>query len=305
MWGVDAPTAASAVRAVAPAVAEADAAALALSLQYVTYDAAGSHRVARAMAELTDAAPVLVRSKTLRRNVEGAFWEAHDPLVVAPEPVVATWALEDSAIARVVRVDIHRSGLASVLDRMERELLPTQIQSVLITAVLVLLVLSVLFRSLGAGVLMVLPLAGAVVLNFGAIGYLGLGLDSFTAMVAAIAIGLGVDYSIHFTHRLRRELAGSGGDLRAGLERALRTSGVAISINAVSVGAGFLVLLAASCQHVRRFGGLTSLTMFAAGLFTLLVLPSLYLTIRPRFLRAADTRAGDAPRTAPGDRTAP
>ncbi|NIQ55650.1 MAG: MMPL family transporter [Gemmatimonadetes bacterium] len=144
-----------------------------------------------------------------------------------------------------------------------------------------------------------------MVLNFGAIGYLGLGLDSFTAMVAAIAIGLGVDYSIHFTHRLRRELAGSGGDMRIGLERALRTSGVAIAINAVSVGAGFLVLLAASCQHVRRFGGLTSLTMFAAGLFTLLVLPSLYMTIRPRFLGAVDGREAGTRRTAPTDHATP
>ncbi|NIP82164.1 MAG: hypothetical protein GWM90_24260, partial [Gemmatimonadetes bacterium] len=118
VWGADASTGASVIRAVAPTVADEDAAALALSLRYVTYDAAGSHRVARAMAQVTGAAPVLARSTALRRNLEGAFWEAHDPMVVAPEPVVATWALGDSAIVRLVPVDVHRSGLASVLDQM-------------------------------------------------------------------------------------------------------------------------------------------------------------------------------------------
>ncbi len=53
----------------------------------------------------------------------------------------------------------------------------------------------------------------------------------------------------------------------------------------MSVGLGFLVLLAAGGQHIRRFGGLTSLAMLAAGLFTLLFLPALYVKLRPRFLR--------------------
>ncbi|MFV1989020.1 MAG: hypothetical protein ACC682_17245, partial [Gemmatimonadota bacterium] len=51
-----------------------------------------------------------------------------------------------------------------------------------------------------------------------------------------------------------------------------------------SVGLGFLVLLLAGGQHIRRFGGLSSLTMFVAAALTLTLLPALYLRIRPRFL---------------------
>ncbi len=134
-------------------------------------------------------------------------------------------------------------------------------------------------------------------------GYLSLGLDSFTAMVASIAIGLGVDYAIHFTHRLRREVVRSGGSSARALYATLRTSGVAILVNAVSVGLGFLVLLAATCQHIRRFGGLTSLAMLVAGSFTLLLLPALYAQLRPRFVEARPPGSGPSgkhePRSVP------
>ncbi len=84
------------------------------------------------------------------------------------------------------------------------------------------------------------------------------------------------------------------------LTKTMQTSGVAIVVNALSVGLGFLVLLGAGGQHIRRFGGLTSLAMLAAGLFTLLLLPALYLKLRPRFLRVetstADSRSEMATR---------
>ncbi|KKK88681.1 hypothetical protein LCGC14_2740730, partial [marine sediment metagenome] len=66
----------------------------------------------------------------------------------------------------------------------------------------------------------------------------------FTAMIASMAIGLGIDYAIHFISRLRDELRVDG-DEPAALKRTMRTTGVSIIINAFSVGLGFTVLLAA------------------------------------------------------------
>jgi predicted RND superfamily exporter protein len=286
VWGVDAAGVDAAVRAAAPGIDEWEREALDLSLERITFDAIGRQRVGAAMATLEAAAPAMVRDSLLRRNVRGAFWEAHGPLMVVNGTVAEGWGLEESGAVRVVPVSIGRSGLASVLAQMEAELLPTQIRSLLLTLVVVLVLLSLVFRSPVAGGLMVVPLVATIAVNFGAMGYLSLGLDSFTAMVASIAIGLGVDYSIHFTHRFRQELARVSGRTFQALRNALETSGVAILVNAVAVGLGFMVLLAATCQHIRRFGGLTSLTMVIAGSFTLLLLPALYLTVRPRFLHA-------------------
>jgi hypothetical protein len=272
-----------------PGVDQHDQAALALSLAHITNEVVGSRRVAGAMATLA-AVQALRQDSVLRRDVRGVFWEAHAPLMVLSDSDAERWGVRGSDAARAVPISVSRSGLASVLDRMETELLPTQIQSLLVTLVVVVVLLSLMFRSPLAGVLMVTPLAAAIVMNFGAMGYLSLGLDSFTAMVATIAIGLGVDYAIHFTHRLRRELARVGARTQGALTNTLQSSGVAILVNALSVGVGFLVLLAATCQHIRRFGGLTSLAMLVAGGFTLLLLPSLYVHLKPRFLEPRGIR---------------
>jgi uncharacterized protein len=171
-----------------------------------------------------------------------------------------------------------------VLKQMEEELTPTQVESVAITLAVVVVLLGLIFRSWVGGILALAPLVVTILVNFGVMGFLNIGLDSFTAMVASIAIGLGIDYAIHFTHRLRKELATAAGDAEEALRRTLSTSGVAIIVNAASVGLGFLVLLAAGGQHIRRFGGLSSLTMFVAAALTLTLLPALFLRVRPRFL---------------------
>jgi predicted RND superfamily exporter protein len=282
--GPDSSAAAAAIRGVMSRLAPLDRGALALSLARVLDEAVGSRRVADAVAALAEDAPDVTRDSVLHRNVRGILWEAHAPLFVFGRGAAERWGLDVRDGTGQVPVQFARAGLASVLERMEAELLPTQIQSVLLTLLIVVLLLAVIFRSPIAGIVMVLPLTATIVVNFGAMGYLSLGLDSFTAMVASIAIGLGVDYAIHFTHRFRREVVRGGGSRARALQETLQTSGVAILVNAVSVGLGFLVLLAATCQHIRRFGGLTSLAMLVAGSFTLLLLPSLYVQLRPRFV---------------------
>jgi uncharacterized protein len=283
-WGVDAGAAEAALRTAVSGIDEGSTEALGLSLESVSFDAMGRQRVATAMAALAEAAPRLAEDSVLRRNLSGALWEAHEPLIVLDGEVADQWRVDDAAAIRVVPATIRRSGLASVMKQMEEELLPTQIRSVLLTFVVVPVLLSLIFRSPVAGTLMVVPLAATIVVTLGAMGYLSLALDSFTAMVASISIGLGVDYAIHFTHRFRRELHRPGTRTSGALRRTLQTSGVAILVNALSVGLGFLVLLAAGGQHIRRLGGLTSLAMLVAGLFTLVLLPALYLRLQPRFL---------------------
>ena len=270
---------------------------LALSLGAVAGDVLGAARVAASMAKLEQLAPSLAEDGAMRRDVGGTLWEASAPLW-AVEPTVADLVAgaDGRAEVRRVPVDFARTGMASVLKEMEDELTPTQVQSLLTTLIFVIVLLALIFRSFWGAVLMVVPLLGTILINFGVMGYLGIGLDAFTAMVASIAIGLGIDYAIHFTHRYRRELSATGGDAATALKQTMATSGAAILVNSASVGLGFLVLLAAGGQHIRRFGGLTSLTMLVAGVLTLTLLPALFLWIRPKFLGM-----GPRPSTAAGE----
>lgn len=224
-------------------------------------------------------------NSNLRRDLKGTLWRTRDPiLIAAAEDVARIFPETPERSLRPVNMRVVQTGLAPVLKRMEEELTPTQVESLTITMVLVIILLAFIFRSWVGGVLAVVPISLTILINFAVMGYLGIGLDSFTAMIASVAIGLGIDTDIHFISRFREEMKTSPSRLAA-LQRTLNTTGISIIINALAVGMGFLILLAAGGQHIRRFGGLTALTIFISALFTLTILPALLLTIQPRFLR--------------------
>jgi predicted RND superfamily exporter protein len=265
-----------------------DASFLAESLQRVVEASIGEARIAFAMQRLQEMMPgLLTKGQNLLRDIRGTLWQVNEGLAYVDSTVAADLLSENSAaVLRDVDLKLSQTGLAPVLKRMEQELIPTQVASLMITLVFVIILLSFIFRTAIGGLLAVIPIILTVLVNFSVMVYLDIGLDSFTAMIASIAIGLGIDYAIHFLSRLRDELRVDGNELAA-LKRTANTTGVAIIVNGLAVGLGFAVLLFAGGQHLRRFGGLTSLTMVVSGLFTLTVLPSLFLLLKPAFIKRA------------------
>ena len=102
-------------------------------------------------------------------------------------------------------VVLHPSGTARSSETFMSLIVLGQARSLALALVLVLLINTVVFRSLIAGLLMLLPVGVATVLNFGMLGWLGVPLGVTTALMSSIAIGIGVDYAIHFVAAYRRE----------------------------------------------------------------------------------------------------
>jgi hypothetical protein len=92
----------------------------------------------------------------------------------------------------------------------------TQVRSVLLSLLGSALVVAALARSLRLGLLGVVPAALSVLFSLGAMGALGVPLGIATSMFAAITVGIGVDYAIHFLHWLRRERGLGGADETGG-----------------------------------------------------------------------------------------
>lgn len=291
----------------APMVDREDAQFLAESLAEVIRVALGEARVAPAVARVVELLPPsMSENERLRRDVKGILWQANENLmgVDADAAMGVLSGGEDDAVVREVEWQFRQTGLPPVLYRMEAELTPTQVESLLVSLFFVIVLLSIIHRSFLGGVLSVVPILMTILVNFAVMGFSGIGLDSFTAMIASIAIGLGIDTDIHFVSRLRGELRTDGDELSA-LQRTTRTTGVSILINALAVGLGFLVLLAAGGQHIRRFGGLTALTILLSAVFTLTILPSLLFWLKPKFLRLAAEEGrgemvGEVPLPQPG-----
>ena len=121
--------------------------------------------------------------------------------------------------------------------------------------------------------------------NFAVMGFTGITLNVATALIASLAVGVGIDYTIHFIEAFKREYPG-GGDY---LYRTFATSGKAILINAVSVGAGFCVLVFSQFRILAQFGALIALSMAVSAVVSLTVIPVLITLVKPKFIYGQDS----------------
>ncbi len=172
--------------------------------------------------------------------------------------------------------DITVTGVPVLGEKLMDMILSSQIRSLISAVLFAFVITSVLLRSPRRGLFCSIPIAVTVLVNFGIMGWSAVPLDVATSMIASVAVGIGIDYSIHFYTRYEEEL-GKNGDVRYSLERAIHMVGRANYFNASAVIAGFLVLLFSTFPPLRMFGLLSSVTMGVAFLGAMLLLPSLIL----------------------------
>jgi len=158
-----------------------------------------------------------------------------------------------------------------------------QIKSLVLAMVVVFILLTIIFRSSGSGFLSVLPLSVAILVLFGLMGFLGITLDIATALISSIMIGVGIDYTIHFLWRFKEERS-KGVDHREAAYLTLITTGKGIVINALSVIVGFLALTLSSFEPLRFFGGLVVISISTCLICALVLIPSIVIIVKPRFL---------------------
>ncbi|MDR2072677.1 MAG: MMPL family transporter [Spirochaetaceae bacterium] len=175
-------------------------------------------------------------------------------------------------------ITVTVGGSALVEASLNRQVVRSQFISLIVSLFLVFLIISVSNRSLLAGCVGIIPLSISILLNFAVMGFLGIKLNIGTSMIASLAVGIGIDYTIHYMEAFKREYA------RHGIKASFAVSGKAIIINALSVGAGFGVLLFSRFNMLRDFGLLVALTMAASALVSLTLIPALLLTLKPKFI---------------------
>jgi predicted RND superfamily exporter protein len=160
----------------------------------------------------------------------------------------------------------------------------SQIVSIVISVLVVFIIVALSYRSFIAGFIAAAPLSIAILCNFAAMGFLGIKLNIGTALIASLAVGIGIDYTIHFIDSFMHEYQSdhTGGD--DFLRRTFKGCGRAILINAVSVGAGFAVLAFSRFKILAEFGGLIALSMGITALVSLTIIPVLLTTIKPQFI---------------------
>ena len=175
------------------------------------------------------------------------------------------------------------AGSADMALAVNNLIVSSQIKSVIASLIIVFLIVALSYKSIIAGIYGIIPLIISLLVNFGLMGYMGIRLDIGTAMVASIAIGIGVDYTIHFLSTYYHERKETD-NLEIVTKNTLITSGKAIVFNAVSVAIGFAVLLFSNFNPIVNLGLLVSITMVTSSLASMTVLPVLLNLFKPKFI---------------------
>ncbi len=147
-----------------------------------------------------------------------------------------------------------------------------------VAALACFMLLALWMRSASFAFVTTLPV-GLVVSWLYAFMYLtGYSLNFVTATIAAVSIGVGIDYSIHMTQRFRQELMRLP-DPSAALRAAATGTGVALAGSAASSIIGFAVMGFAPMPLFSTYGVISATMVLMAGMASLLVLPSLLLVV--------------------------
>jgi len=187
---------------------------------------------------------------------------------------------EVSADAREVasefRFDATATGSIVVFQAVSDVIFESAIQSLAIAlagaSIFLVFIYYVLEGRPSLGVANVVPVVVTVALLAGTMRLLSIPFNALTATMLAITIGLGVDYSVHVTHRFADEIHES--DLVTALDRTVRGTGGALLGSMLTTVFGIGVLALAVFPAIGQFGILTALSIAYAFLASLLVLPS-------------------------------
>ena len=154
-----------------------------------------------------------------------------------------------------------------------------QVASLLLAAAVITFIMFLALRSIVAGALSLIPNAFPIIVNFGIMGGLGIPLNTSTALISVVALGIAVDDTIHFLSEYNRNRAGNLPTQEA-LRRSILEKGVAISATSLILVIGFSVLLLSNFVPTMSFGGLSAVIMVTAWIGDMIVLPAAMLSIQ-------------------------
>lgn len=175
---------------------------------------------------------------------------------------------------------VQLSNLMVLYNNMLQSLFNSQITMIGLVLLIVFLMFFVLFRSLKLTLIALTVNIIPIGMVFGFMGWLHIPLDIMTITIAAIAMGIGVDDTIHYIHRFKVEFAKDNFYYYT-IHRSNTSIGNAMYYTSLTVVIGFSILTLSNLIPTIYFGLLTMLVMIAALISNLILLPKLLLLFKP------------------------
>lgn len=164
-------------------------------------------------------------------------------------------------------------GLTYINVIWQNKMVQGMLKAFLGSFLVVFIMMCFLFRSIKWAAICMLPLSITIVIIYGAIGWIGKDYDMPVAVLSSLALGLAVDFSIHFLVRAREQMRASSNWSEI-IDYMFAEPSRAISRNVIVIAIGFLPLLLSSLIPYRTVGLLLASILFLSGIMSLLLLPS-------------------------------
>ena len=173
-------------------------------------------------------------------------------------------------------------GMLAAVNQIVATMLPINSFQV---SFLVFLCLVFAYGSLVSGWILIIPLIFRTLLVFGILGFMKVGLTAEMIPMVALGIGFGDDFGIYIVSRIMEELKKGSGSLKDALIEAMTTSGKAVFFTGLTLTVGMAAWLFSDILMQVRLGALLGFFIFFNAVGTLVVLPSMIMTVKPKFLK--------------------
>ena len=173
------------------------------------------------------------------------------------------------------------TGMIVVLRDLVIMIVRSSAVSIIFSLIVIGILASIFFKRILWGMLAVIPLTSAVIINFGFMGYFGIELSHITAILSSIIIGVGVDFAVHYIAQFRR--LSRTIDANKLSQEVVEDVGYPIILDAGS-NMGFGALLFSAFVPIQYIGGLTVFAMVSTSIGTLTVLSALAELLKQRLI---------------------
>ncbi|MEE9356349.1 MAG: MMPL family transporter [Methylococcaceae bacterium] len=163
-------------------------------------------------------------------------------------------------------------------------LLGTQFKSVIFALTLVWFLVCLSLRSVYGGTLALVPVLLGCLSVYAFMGLVGITLAVGTSMTAAIALGIGIDFSIQTLDRIKLLITEQGFEPEAALRQLYPSTGRALLFSFFAVFIGFGILRLSYVPPLSKLGMLIAFSVLISFISSMTVLPALIKVLKPEFL---------------------
>jgi len=171
-------------------------------------------------------------------------------------------------------ISIRLTGVPLIQQELSKMIKSSMLNSLWSSVLLVFLITFLLYRSLVSSLLPLIVVFVSVIWLYGTMGYFGLGISTLAGGVAAIVIGVGIDYAIHLMNRYKYERR-QGKKIEEAIEESVASTGTALFVTAATTLAAFFAFLFGTMPEMGRFGTLMIIGISYSLFFTIIGLPAM------------------------------